>query len=233
MFQLRPPNSTGFPIWQWAALTAVAFVALACCGRTSTANEPESPRGTRTNSLDAADAQAPDRQSTEQDDDGDKEPDDGDKDPDRPAYETLRLRGQVVYAAEALERLFGIESVPEAEERHLVLETPSGDLHPLVEDIRGRSFRKDERLRERPLTLLVRRYKGSPFIQVIQIFADKEAGLYELDYWCEICSIAMFELKPCDCCQGPVELRERLVEKQDSEEQDSAEKGGATSGEEE
>ena len=48
-------------------------------------------------------------------------------------------------------------------------------------------------------------------VQVIQIFAIKPDGLHELDYWCEICAIAMFDLKPCDCCQGPIDLRRRPV----------------------
>ena len=34
----------------------------------------------------------------------------------------------------------------------------------------------------------------------------------ELDYWCDICAIAMYELKECECCQGPIELRRRKTE---------------------
>jgi hypothetical protein len=114
--------------------------------------------------------------------------------------------------ADALSRHFGIQTVSEAAERVLALETPDAELHPIVEDIRGRSFRVDQRLREIDVELLVRQYAGSPMVQVIRLYALKKDGKYELDYWCDICAIAMFELKPCDCCQGPVQLRERLVE---------------------
>jgi hypothetical protein len=130
-----------------------------------------------------------------------------------PKHETRTLRGRVVWQAEALSRRFGIRSVPEAAERSLVLETPTGELHPLVEDSRGRAFRADERLRGIDLELVVRQYEGSPLVQVIQVYSLKKSGKYEVDYWCDICSIAMYELKPCDCCQGPIELRERLVER--------------------
>jgi hypothetical protein len=137
----------------------------------------------------------------------------GKSDESQRKYETIRIRGRVVYLADALSRQFGIKTVPEVAERELALETAQGKIYPLVEDLRGRSFRRDARLRKHQVELLVRRYEGSPVVQVIQIFAVQPEGLYELDYWCEICAIAMYELKECDCCQGPIELRERLVEK--------------------
>ena len=52
---------------------------------------------------------------------------------------------------------------------------------------------------------------AAPLAQIIRVFEVKPDGLYELDYWCEICAIAMYELKDCDCCQGPIELRRRKV----------------------
>lgn len=128
-------------------------------------------------------------------------------------YQTLSLRGRMVWMAEALERRYGIKSVPEAADRLLAIETRDGELYPLVEDLRGRAFRLDRRLRELPdCELLVRRYTGSPLVQVIRVYSHEEGRKYELDYWCEICAIAMFELKPCDCCQGDIELRKRPVE---------------------
>ena len=128
-------------------------------------------------------------------------------------HETLSLRGRVVWLADALQQLHGIQTVPESRDRVLVLQTDDGQLHPLVEDIRGRGIRRDERLRNTPCELLVRKHDGSPFVQVIRFFAVREDGKYELDYWCEICAIATFEIKPCECCQGPVELRERRVDR--------------------
>ena len=93
------------------------------------------------------------------------------------------------------------------------LETTDGKLFPLAEDIRGRGFRRDERLRGVDLELLVRRYHGAPVIQVIRAYELTKEAKFELDYWCEICAIAMFELKPCDCCQADIELRRRIVDK--------------------
>jgi hypothetical protein len=71
-------------------------------------------------------------------------------------FDLLTLRGRVVWLAEAMTRLHGVKTVPEAATRVLALETADGKLYPLAEDIRGRGFRRDERLRQIDLELFVR-----------------------------------------------------------------------------
>lgn len=127
------------------------------------------------------------------------------------AYESESVRGRVVWLAEAMAEKHGVTVVPEAEKRVLALERADGTLLPLVEDVRGRGFRRDERLRKMDVELLVRRFDDAPFAQIIRVYEIKDGRKYELDYWCEICAIAMYELKACDCCQGPIELRRREV----------------------
>ncbi len=96
----------------------------------------------------------------------------------------------------------------------MALETQDGELIPIVEDSRGVAFRKDERLRRlNDIELLVRRYRGSPMVQIVRMYSWENDKRYELDYWCEICAIALFDLRPCDCCQGPIELRRRPAPK--------------------
>lgn len=127
---------------------------------------------------------------------------------EKPAFDEVTVRGRVVWAADALARRFGVRAVPESRERLLCLETKDGQLHPLLEDPRGRAFRVDPRLRERDVELLTRRHRGSPLLQIVRVYELAPDGRrFELDYWCEICAIAMYELKPCDCCQGDIELR--------------------------
>lgn len=119
------------------------------------------------------------------------------------------VTGRVVFLGEAMQRLHGVKWVDEARERTLALETPAGTLQPLVEDVRGRGFRNDRRLRELDLELVVRRYRGSPALQVLGVYSLEKSGKFELDYWCDVCAIAMYELKPCECCQGSTEFRRR------------------------
>jgi hypothetical protein len=127
------------------------------------------------------------------------------------AYQTETLRGRVVFLADALDEKYHITTVPEAKERTLALLADDGQLYPLVEVVRGRAFRADKRLRAMHVELLVRRYDKSPVVQVIRVFELADDGKYEIDYWCDICSIAMFELKACECCQGEIELRRQKV----------------------
>ncbi|HVA49527.1 MAG TPA: hypothetical protein VNH11_24385 [Pirellulales bacterium] len=128
-------------------------------------------------------------------------------------YSTESLRGKVVWLADALKERFDIKTDDDAAHAVVALETAEGRLHPIVKDARGRCFYTDQRLRDIKIELLVRRYEGSPMVQVVRVYRLKPDGKYELDYWCDVCSIAMYELKQCECCQGPIRLRERLVEK--------------------
>jgi len=128
------------------------------------------------------------------------------------SFKTETIRGKVVFLAEVMQDKAGVTAVPEARERVLALRTKEGVLVPLFEDVRTRAFRRDDRLRDMEVELVVRHYAISPLVQVIRVFEIAKDGKYEIDYWCEICSIAMFEKKDCECCQGEVELRRRKVD---------------------
>lgn len=135
------------------------------------------------------------------------------EEPDRAAadFKLESIRGRVVFLAEAMHQRYGVPSVPEAADRQLALQTANGELVPLLEDVRGRAFRRDERLRKMQVELLVRRYAASPVVQIIRVAEVAPDGKYEIDYWCDICAIAMYEKKDCECCQGDTELRRRKV----------------------
>jgi len=124
-------------------------------------------------------------------------------------FELVYQRGHVVFLADVLKEKYGIKSVPESRQQVLALQSKDGSLVPLVEDLRGRSFRRDKRLREMEVVLMARKYQGLPMLQVIRVYRVDRKKVFEVDYWCEICAIAMYELKACDCCQGEIELRQR------------------------
>lgn len=129
------------------------------------------------------------------------------------APQPIALRGRVVWLGEALKAV-GVEIDPDAAQSLVVLQTdgPGGEFHPLVKDARGRGFWLDERLRGIDLELLVSKAPGSPLAQVIRVYRVLPEGRFELDYWCDICAIPMFERKPCECCQGETRLRLRKVD---------------------
>lgn len=122
------------------------------------------------------------------------------------------LSGKVVLLSEAL-KARKIKSYAEEIKGQVVLVTENGELFPIVSDWRGRAFYQDERLRDRPVELVVNRHRGVPWLQVLSIYLRDEDGVRSIfDYWCDVCSIPMYEIKECECCQGPIRLRLRPQE---------------------
>jgi hypothetical protein len=114
--------------------------------------------------------------------------------------------GQVVNLQDALKRR-GVSSAIEFK-KQVVLETSAGTLIPIVPDWRGRAFFQDTRLQNRKVDLVGYLKKGTPYLQVLMVFTYNKKGERQYtDYWCDICSIPMYEIKPCDCCQAPIRLR--------------------------
>jgi hypothetical protein len=122
------------------------------------------------------------------------------------------ISGKVMPLGEALGRR-GIKSYAEEIKGEIVLVTRAGELVPIVPDWRGRAFYQDERLRNRPVDLVVNRRAGVPWVQVLSIYTFDDKGTRNItDYWCDICAIPMYEIKDCECCQGPTRLRFRPQE---------------------
>jgi hypothetical protein len=118
------------------------------------------------------------------------------------------FRGTVVLAQTALKKR-GIQVADEMRD-HAVLETPDGKLIPIAADWRGRAFYQDKRLRNRKVELVGYQREGVPYLQILTVYMFDEKGQREeMDYWCDICSIPMYEIKDCECCQGPILLRYR------------------------
>jgi hypothetical protein len=114
--------------------------------------------------------------------------------------------GKVVMLGDALKRK-GINSYAEMKDQ-VALETPDGELIPIVADWRGRAFFQDKRLRDRKVEIVGTKRPGVPYLQALMVFTfDKKGQRMYTDYWCDVCSIPMYEIKPCDCCQGDIRLR--------------------------
>mgnify|MGYP000271247358 CR=1 FL=1 len=121
---------------------------------------------------------------------------------------TKRLfRGRVVSVTQALEKR-GLKASTAELRGQVALDTPSGELLLILPDWRGKAFYQDERLRDRPVELVGYRRTGLPYLQILQVYTADALGRWQYtDYWCDICSIPMYEIKPCDCCQQEIRLR--------------------------
>jgi hypothetical protein len=121
-----------------------------------------------------------------------------------PAQQTFQ--GKVVFTHEALKRR-GVKAYPEELKGQVALETKD-ELLPILPDWRGRAFYQDERLRNRDVELIGFRREGLPYLNVLTVYTfDAKSRRQYTDYWCDVCSIPMYEIKPCDCCQQEIRLR--------------------------
>ena len=191
--------------WTWFALL-VAALAVGAVDMRASARALAGPLGSVTGESDSTD---PKLSEPETDASTSATPADGNE----RSFQVESLRGQVVWYEEALQQRLGIQTVPEAKQRVLALATKDDKLIPIIEDLRGRAFRTDARLREMEVELMVRRYEATPSVQILRVYQWKDGRKFQVDYWCDICAIVMFEDGPCSCCQDHNRLRTRLVEK--------------------
>jgi hypothetical protein len=129
-----------------------------------------------------------------------------------PEVKPQEFTGKVVPLAAILDKL-GSKLDPDAAPVWLVLAGDDGHIYPLVKDAGARMFFQDPRLLNRPMRLTGRLLPGSQLLQVVQVHSNIKGELHEVYYWCDICAIKRFEKKECDCCGGPMELRETPLKK--------------------
>lgn len=176
--------------WSLAFLTAMiaggAWLSVHCA-------EPKADAKPATNAAAIADAPATDEQ---------------------PADDAVKeiVSGKIVLLTDAL-KMRGMKSYAEEIQGQVVVVTADKELIPIVPDWRGRAFYQDDRLRDRQVDLVVHRRPGVPWVQVLSIYTFDDKGTRNItDYWCDVCSIPMYEIKDCECCQGPTRLRYRPQE---------------------
>jgi hypothetical protein len=72
-------------------------------------------------------------------------------------------------------------------------------------------FFTDKRLLNRPMQLQGRVVPGTPLLQLTQVQSLKDGKLHDVYYWCDVCAIRRSSLEKtgiCECCGGPMELKE-------------------------
>lgn len=95
----------------------------------------------------------------------------------------------------------------------LALVTAEGKAYPLVKDAGSRMFFQDRALQDRPMQLTGRLIPGSTLLRVGSVNSVHKKELFEVFYWCDICSIRRSEKAMCECCGAPMELREEPVKR--------------------
>lgn len=125
---------------------------------------------------------------------------------------TQYYHGKVVPVASLIEKM-GSRLDADAAPHWLALVSNDGKVYLLIKDEGSRMFFKDASLLNRPMRLTGRLVPGSQLLQVVEVYSQRAGQLHEVYYWCDICSIKRYEKRICECCQGPMELREIPVPK--------------------
>lgn len=123
----------------------------------------------------------------------------------------VTLDGEAVLYGPALRKRLKLELVDESLDKVVAYETKDGRLIPILPTEAGLFFLRDERVRNKPMRVTARLHQNESSLEVITFHSLVDGKPNEIYYWCEICSIQMYHLKDCDCCQGPIELREHPV----------------------
>jgi hypothetical protein len=66
----------------------------------------------------------------------------------------------------------------------------------------------DTRVRQRELQITARLRAGDQ-LEIIKVQSVKEGKLYDIFYYCEVCSITAYTPGLCPCCRNELEFRER------------------------
>jgi hypothetical protein len=123
-----------------------------------------------------------------------------------PRPEPVTLTGRAVELADAL-KPFGVVVDTETIARQVVVRGEDGTITPLLPDGASLALFRDERLRNRPVEVSARRFKGLPYVQVLTFRVEEGGSLRTPEYYCDVCAISVRFPQICPCCQGPMELR--------------------------
>lgn len=126
----------------------------------------------------------------------------------KPRFLDATLRGRVVPFRKAAER-WGVELVEDWGADLLALDADDGRVLPLLPTHAARFFYQDPAMWDRPMEIVGRFFPSLGSLEMIEVHSLHGGKPYEIYYWCEICSIQLFQKKRCECCQGPLEVREQ------------------------
>lgn len=140
----------------------------------------------------------------------------GERTPDRKPATTnspaiVELRGQVVCLSEEMQRLHGA-SVPEKHQHDYGLKAEGGLFYSLTRTTLSEGLLTDTNLHGRTLILKGRVFPKTQIFEVTgNIHAVKNGKLFELFYYCDVCSIKSSAPGACMCCREPVHLVEEAT----------------------
>ena len=122
----------------------------------------------------------------------------------------VELRGRVVCLPEEMHRLHGAH-LPASHAHVYGFKTLEGVFYTLLRTKNSEAFFADERIRRKELIVKGRVFPNSNVLDATPLRTVVDGVVFDLYYYCEICSIKTVIPGECMCCQEPVVLMVKPV----------------------
>ena len=124
----------------------------------------------------------------------------------------VKLHGNIVCLAEEMHTHYKVELFGNHEHLYGV-KTEKGEYYTLLRTSLAEALFVDKRLHEKDLIINGRIFPKTQLLEVTRFSSIKDGVVHELYYYCDTCYIRTVAPGNCDCCQAPVVLIERPLNK--------------------
>ena len=127
------------------------------------------------------------------------------------ALQVVDLRGRIVCLPEAMHELYGID-LPTNHQHIWGFKSTDGTFYTLLRTKLSEALFVDEQVRKKELILKGHVLPKTQIFEMTDMKSVRNGVIYDLYYYCDVCSIKTLSPGPCMCCQGPVKLVEKRPE---------------------
>ena len=131
---------------------------------------------------------------------------------EKPEPKNVELRGKIVCLAEEMHAHYEVELFNKHDHLYGV-KIEEGRYYTLLRTSLAEALFVDERLHEKDLVINGRVFPRTQLLEVTRFLSIRDGVLYDLYYYCDTCYIRTVAPGSCDCCQAPVVLIERPLNK--------------------
>ena len=131
---------------------------------------------------------------------------------EKPEPKNVELHGKIVCLAEEMHTHYKVELFNKHDHLYGV-KTEEGEYYTLLRTSLAEALFVDERLHEKDLVISGRVFPRTQLLEVTRFLSIREGVLHDLYYYCDTCYIRTVAPGSCDCCQAPVVLIERPLNK--------------------
>lgn len=124
----------------------------------------------------------------------------------------VKFHGKIVCLAEEMHTHYKVELFNKRDHLYGV-KTNDGEYYTLLRTSLAEALFVDERLHEKDLIINGRVFPKTQLLEVTRFSSVKGGVVHELYYYCDTCYIRAVAPGNCDCCQAPVVLIERPLNK--------------------